>query len=391
MLAQPFPRTGDASDDYMPPLLIAHIALMSLVFVLIYPLGLLAGISKSKLHIPLQILGTLIFIPAYIMGHNVHVTKPYVSLNPHKWFAWVILGLVAVQALVGLGIKFAKRVLGGRIRRFCLGFIGVTRDCGDDNLGNCLAHYIMGGFFLYYGCITLLRFTFSLSYNQELIDSFLIFIWGLVNANTLHHPFNERWNEVDRQHTMLGVLYISLGFISLVVEFCFSSVIPNIFPFLTIGMTGVAFASHAQHSHLSSGVHIFVGYALMIASTARVYTVITRFSAKERKVVSPVEIVVGVFMNIAGILFTSSNYDFMTYFGSKEVGMDHVTYSLAGVSIAVGFAGYVLCLAAVYSWLKGKRIGGGGGESEVVWMAVKEDDYVEEEERVSEEDSRIFF
>lgn len=79
--------------------------------------------------------------------------------------------------------------------------------CREGNLGQCLAHYIMGSAFIAYAVILVIMLHFGGKWlerrdcSQELLDSSVIMVWGIVNTFTEHH--GGPWTNKDMQHTML--------------------------------------------------------------------------------------------------------------------------------------------------------------------------------------------
>jgi hypothetical protein len=93
--------------------------------------------------------------------------------------------------------------------------------CRGGELGQCLAHYIMGSAFIAYAAILVIMLNFGGNWlerrgcSQELLDSCVIMIWvspffgiqeradrkGIINTFTMHQ--GGPWTNKDMQHTML--------------------------------------------------------------------------------------------------------------------------------------------------------------------------------------------
>lgn len=99
--------------------------------------------------------------------------------------AWPILGWVQML--------FGALTIGG----YCFG----------DNLGQCLAHYIMGSGFIAYGILYAVALFYGSAWlrrqghSQEWYDSWVIMLWGIVNSFTEHRGSLTKWSHKDLQHT----------------------------------------------------------------------------------------------------------------------------------------------------------------------------------------------
>jgi hypothetical protein len=77
--------------------------------------------------------------------------------------------------------------------------------CYGGNLGQCLAHYIMGSAFVGYGILLAIAVNVGGEWlkrrgrSQEWFDSWVIMLWGIVNTFTEHH--GGTWSHKDMQHT----------------------------------------------------------------------------------------------------------------------------------------------------------------------------------------------
>ncbi|KAJ3026281.1 hypothetical protein HK097_006484, partial [Rhizophlyctis rosea] len=238
---------------------------MLLSYGIIFPLGFLFALAKSKKHAPTQIVGSLVAGAGFMMGHLNRT--PFWEGNPHVRFQWWMLVILVGQVGVGVGLKVTKmkdapksRVLqflqSIRLRilrpihvilgwsfvilpyvQGIFGLIPLTRTCGGQEVINCVAHFIMGSFFVYYGGVTVLRHfgVISLPFRMDVFDSLLITLWGFINTFFEHRP-GTPWNHTDLQHTSSGILWLCAGLLSLLLTFFkpYTSVTLNIVPALVI-------------------------------------------------------------------------------------------------------------------------------------------------------------
>ncbi|KAJ3045525.1 hypothetical protein HDV00_009182 [Rhizophlyctis rosea] len=410
----PYPTDAELSTMPWDPYLITHITLMLLAYGVIFPLGFLFALAKSKKHSPTQIVGSLVAGVAFIMGHR-NRTK-YFPHNPHKRFQGFMLWILIMQVGLGVMLKLTKggsdasssskilqflRSIRSRILRpahvitgwsFVLlpyiqaifGLIALTRTCGGDEVINCVAHFIMGSFFVYYGSVTVLRHygAIRLPFRMDVFDSILITLWGFINAFFEHRP-GTPWNHTDMQHTSSGILWLSAGLLSLLLTFYppYAKSTLNIIPALVIVFTGVQMAMHAQHSVFSSTVHCFFGGALVVSGLLRVWDLYLTYGRRrdggvgrdgkddngdtedartlQNHAATPtsLHLPTGLFLILSGVLFMSGNSTAVMWAESAHI--DPVSYSAVGVAIAFGVVGYVLGLLAVVRVVVGGKASGG--------------------------------
>ena len=80
-----------------------HILLMGTAFGLIFPTGMVLGIVKSRFHVPIQILGTIIAVLGYFLGH-LHKGRQFAPTAHASFANTLMLGLVA-QVVMGAYLK----------------------------------------------------------------------------------------------------------------------------------------------------------------------------------------------------------------------------------------------------------------------------------------------
>ncbi|KAJ5888948.1 Protein YTP1 [Penicillium taxi] len=272
-----------------------HILLMGLSFGLIFPLGMVLGMVRSRWHVPVQTVGTVIAIVAYFLGH-AHKGRQF-GKNVHASVAnWLML-LLVVQVVLGVYLRLhLEKAFQGRIRwifvrahgiigkimpvvswtQMLFGGITALGFCQGEHTGQCAAHFIMGSAFVAYG-ITLLVLLLAGQYwlrrtgrSQEFFDSAVIAAWGCVNTFTEHHWGGE-WVRNDLQHTLMGVIWWCAGLLGMWMSRTRGGQPKrNIIPAIVIIQTGYSMGAHPQTLMISTMIHTFFGYTLMAAGVARI-------------------------------------------------------------------------------------------------------------------------
>ncbi|KAK7038692.1 hypothetical protein VNI00_010576 [Paramarasmius palmivorus] len=283
-----------------------HIFLQALVWGVLFPVGMVLGISRSRWHVPLQSVGFLLTAGGYILGHS-HKGRSFLE-GAHGKMASIMFIPITAQLVLGIYLKLhihertlrpwavrAHGILGksypiwGWIQML-FGAITIRSYCRGGHLGQCLAHYIMGSGFIAYGIIMAIILLVGESWvrrsgrSPEWWDSWVIMLWGIVNTFTEHH--GGAWSVKDMQHTILGVLWWTGGALGIFlarnnqrnvvpavmsVTFFDSSSIRLIdFAINSIILTGWGMSSHAQELMISTKVHAMFGYTLMLAGITRI-------------------------------------------------------------------------------------------------------------------------
>lgn len=252
-------------------------------------------IVRNRWHVPLQVLGTIIAVPAYFMGH-MHKGRTFAP-NIHAKFANTLMLMLAVQVVFGIYLKFhIERGFHGKIRKVAVyghGIVGKLMPvvawvqmlfggitslgfCHEDHLGQCLAHFIMGSAFVGYGIILTIMMLAGQYWlrrtgrSQEFFDSTLIAAWGCVNTFT-EHRWGQSWGGNDIQHTTMGVIWWIAGLAGIwLSRKKDGSPKRNVIPGFVIFITGWAMSAHPQHLPLSTMIHTLFGYTLMAAGLTRI-------------------------------------------------------------------------------------------------------------------------
>ncbi|KZV99235.1 hypothetical protein EXIGLDRAFT_699275 [Exidia glandulosa HHB12029] len=347
-----------------------HIALQTTLWGLLWPLGMVLGITRSRWHVPLQATNFALTAAGYVLGHK-HGGRKFLPSAHEKMANFLLLPLAAMLVLgVYLKLHIHERTLRpyavvahGIIGKtwpllawiqMLFGAIALGDYCGPEALSQCLAHYIMGSAFVGYGVLLLLALALGgwaawieeKGISQEWIDSWVIMLWGIVNTFALHR--GGRWSHKDMQHVSLGVLWWAGGALGILLS---SKGRRSIVPALLIVITGWAMSAHEQAQMISTRVHGMFGIALMGAGVARIVEIsfidgrpaATSGWAEAWRMLTPFGLIAG------GILFMSATDEELAFVSSKGVEMDHETYILLMFSLA--FLVYTLTAALARAYL----------------------------------------
>ena len=160
--------------------------------------------------------------------------------------------------------------------QFVFGATTAVGFCREDHLGQCLAHFIMGGAFVGYGIVMTMMLLVGQMWlrrtgrSQEFFDSIVIAAWGCVNTFT-EHRWGQAWVKNDLQHTSMGIVWWCAGLLGVWLSRSRNGKPRrNIIPAIVIIMTGWGMSAHPQELELSTMVHKVFGYSLMAAGVARI-------------------------------------------------------------------------------------------------------------------------
>lgn len=365
------------SAEPIDTILWIHIFIQMAAWGVIFPLGMVLGMVKSRWHVPLQVVGTALAIVGYAIGHR-HKGREFRHNNVHSKFATPISIMLAAQVVLGIYLKLhLEKGIHGKIRRVVklghgiLGkalpvfawtqmlFGGITTlgFCQDDHIGQCLAHFIMGSAFIAYGILlTILLLVGQLwlkrtGRSQEFFDSAVITAWGVVNTFT-EHRWGSAWVQNDWQHTTMGIVWWCAGLVGIWLSRDRDGRPQrNFIPGFVILITGWAFGGHPQHMPVSAEVHKMYGYTLMAAGATRIIEV--SFVLRDRATLSANGRETNSFQYIPVFLLYASGFMFM---GATEEqmelvsnsSMDHVAYILILFSLAALLFLFTLMLVQVY-------------------------------------------
>ncbi|CEL09975.1 Putative Integral membrane protein [Aspergillus calidoustus] len=375
------PEGSASSEDPIDSTLWVHMILMGLAFGIIFPLGMVLGIVRSRWHVPVQIIGAAIALVAYFLGH-AHKGRQFAK-NAHARFANILMFILAGQVALGVYLKLhIERGIHGRIRRIIVilhgilgkampivswvqmlfGGIAALGFCRDDHLGQCLAHFIMGSAFIAYGILLTILLLVGQYWlrrtgrSQEFFDSLVIAAWGCVNTFT-EHRWGGPWVHNDLQHTTMGIVWWCAGLLGIWLSRKRNGRPKrNLIPAIVILLTGYAMSGHPQHSMISTMIHTIFGYTLMAAGLTRIIEI--SFVLRDKSTLSADGTDPNSFQYLTPFLLYASGFLFM---GATEeqmqlledAGVTHVSYVLILYSIAFIlflFVNILLHIYAVHAW-----------------------------------------
>ncbi|PWN42333.1 hypothetical protein IE81DRAFT_280799, partial [Ceraceosorus guamensis] len=386
------------SDPSLPidTMLWMHIILQGAVWLGLFPLAMVLGLTRSRWHVPLSVTSLVLTSGGYILGRQPRgKTSRGFPHTAHGTFASFLIWYMLLQALMGTYLKLHLRFGEKRIRpvivrihgafgtgftiigfvQSVLGVITLRNWCFGGHLGQCLAHGIMGGAFIGYGVLFLIFLKAGALWlrrrriSQEFLDSCVITAWGLVNAFTEHH--GGPWTHKDLQHTLLGVVWFAAGAAGMWTS---RNGKRSVLPAVVIILTGWAMSGHAQALMLSTMVHALFGWTLMAAGLARIIEVcfvlrdLPSGGEQEQQQLIALghppgqsgwfEIKAWQYLPIyllmsAGVLFMSATDEELHW--ANDQGVDHITWGLIDFSIASIFFLWANMLVDLYTSSGGKR------------------------------------
>ncbi|KAH8928513.1 hypothetical protein BT69DRAFT_1237032 [Atractiella rhizophila] len=367
--------------DWSQPLdnlIYLHFVFQATVWGVIYPLGLVFGLARSRFHVPFQVTGTVLTLAGYFFGVN-HGGRQFPETFHHN-FGVTVFTLLSCQVALGVYLK-AHVHEGTRLRRGAvmihgvigkafpvlgwtqglLGYVSLMGFCRGGHLGQCLAHYIMGSSFIAYGIILSIMLYFGAAWlerkniSQEYLDSWVICVWGIVNTFT-EHDFLEKsggWSVKDMQHSSMGVIWWAGGALGI---FLGRNRKRNFVPSAILILTGWAMSSHAQAMMLSTEVHKAFGEALMGAGLARLIEICFVLKGKhslheldpsvDEGAIHPWQHLPPFLLICSGLTFMSATDEELHFL--MDLGMDHVTYILLLLSGAFVIYLWTLLLIKTY-------------------------------------------
>ncbi|CAN8095242.1 unnamed protein product [Discula destructiva] len=357
------PDDSAVSPEPMDSILWAHIFINMFAFGILFPLGMVLGITKSRWHVPTQALATLLAMLGYALGH-MHKGREFRSDNVHSRFGdWVYFYMFA-QVIVGVYLRlhlekgYQRRVrpvirimhgIAGKAfpvivwTQMLFGGITALGFCQGEHLGQCLAHFIMGSAFIAYGILlTILMLVGQLwikrtGRSQEFFDSVVIAAWGCVNTFT-EHRWGTAWVRNDWQHTTMGIVWWCAGLAGVWLSRARDgSPKRNFVPGFVILLTGWAMSAHPQELMISAMTHKAFGYTLMAVGVTRIIEV--SFVLNDKVGISENGYDVHSFQYIPPFLLYASGFLFMGATEEQMVlvdaaGMDAVAYVLILYSLA---------------------------------------------------------
>ncbi|RPD58978.1 hypothetical protein L226DRAFT_465771 [Lentinus tigrinus ALCF2SS1-7] len=380
--------TEEQKNAPVDTILWLHIFLQAAVWGVLFPTGMVLGLSRSRWHVPLQSAGFALTIAGYILGHS-HRGRSFLA-GAHGKFANILFVPIALQLALGIYLKLhiheqtirpwavkAHGVVGKAYPIFgwvqmLFGAIAFRGYCRGGNLGQCLAHYIMGSGFIAYGTIMAILLLVGEAWvrrsgrSPDWWDSWVIMLWVL---NTFTEHRGSVWSVKDMQHTILGVLWWAGGILGIYLS---RNNQRSIVPAIIIILTGWAMSDHTQALMLSTKVHAIFGYTLMSAGLTRIIEVCfvapkytqdvtdgdthsehTLDASRDESSASS-HSPMRAFRHLPPFLLVSSGLLFMSATDEElhfvnDAGMDHVTYILIMFSIAFIMYTLIVTLINLYS------------------------------------------
>ena len=227
----------------------------------------------------------------------MHGGRQFRPNNAHARFATPLVLALVAQVGMGAYLKLhLERGLNGRIRRLVrpahgllgkafpvlswthmvLGGITAMGFCQGEHLGQCAAHFIMGGAFVGYGVLLTIVLVAGQVWvrrsgrSQEFYDSAVIAAWGCVNSFT-EHRWGQEWRGNDWQHTTMGGVWWCAGLAGVGLSRDRDGRPKrNFVPGFVLLLTGWGMSAHPQALTASAEVHAMFGYTLMAAGAARI-------------------------------------------------------------------------------------------------------------------------
>ena len=341
-----------------------HIAMEAGAWAVLFPLAMVLGLVRHRFHVPLSIAAVVISLTGFIFGQH-HGGRQF-KHTVHGTFAGVLFFLLLAQAACGVYLRLhlawsrerhvrpVVLVIHGVLGRafpvvgwaqMVFGIATLQSWCEGGHLNQCLAHYIMGSAFTAYSVILLIMMKCAVEWlrrrgcAQEYLDSWVIFIWGMINTFTEHQ--GGPWTHKDLQHTLMGVVWWAGGAAGVWLS---RKGQRSVLPAVIIMLTGWAMSGHKQAVAISTHIHALFGYALMAGGVCRIIEIcfVLRDAPSgtvDRPTVPGAWFPVSVFQYLppfllvaGGIMFMSATDEEMRWADAK--GIDYVTWGLIDFSVA---------------------------------------------------------
>jgi hypothetical protein len=243
---------------------------------------------------------------------------------------------------------------------------------------------IKGGIFFFYGITTFGRYMGAFAnrgwawnridgasgFSFEMIESCLIFVYGITNTWMEHFGQDSAWTHKDLEHASLAFMWWWCGLIGILVEsralrrLLERTILThtqttvqkegyslNPFPALTVLMTGISMGNHHQDTAYSTQIHFMWGLLLASAAICRFVTYLTlyRNTPTDAQPSRPPSELLGAFLLIAGsILFMASNSGTLLWLRRNNVDsmfLMNVCVALTSMTLT-----YVAFLQIIKAW-----------------------------------------
>ncbi|KAH3953156.1 hypothetical protein HBH53_038570 [Parastagonospora nodorum] len=374
------PEGQAISVDPLDSILWVHILIQTMAWGIIFPTGMVLGIIRSKWHVPVQTLGSVLAIAGYFLGHK-HKGRQFTK-NIHAQFVPYIMLMLISQIAMGIYLKLhLEKGIHAKVRKVVIrvhGFVGKAMPiatwvqfifggitalgfCRADHTGQCLAHFIMGSAFIAYGIILVILLLVGQAWlrrtgrSQEFFDSLVIAAWGCVNTFT-EHRWGHEWGHNDLQHTSMGIIWWAAGLVGVWLSRTRGGRPKrNLIPGMVIFVTGWAMSAHPQHLPISTMIHTVFGYTLMAAGAARIIEI--SFVLKDRSFIADgsdpnsFQYMTPFLLIAGGFMFMGATEEQMQIL--HDANVTHVSYILILFSVAFLlflFVNMLIHLYAVSAW-----------------------------------------
>ncbi|GAB0134788.1 hypothetical protein EsDP_00003145 [Epichloe bromicola] len=357
------PEGQTVSVEPLDTTLWIHIFINMFAYGVIFPIGMVLGMTKSRWHVPTQVLGSALALLGFFLGH-AHGGREFTGHNIHSIFANILQLLLVGQVVLGLYLKgHWEKGLNGTIRKLirpCHSIIGKAMPlmswaqmifggitalgfCQGEHVGQCAAHFIMGGAFIAYGVILTIILLVGQVWmqrcgrSQEFFDSAVIAAWGCVNTFT-EHRWGTAWVRNDWQHTTMGIIWWCAGLAGMwLSKDRDGNPKRNFIPGFVILITGWAMSSHPQELMVSAMTHSTFGKTLMAVGLTRIIEV--SFILKDKQSLSEdgrswnsFQFIPVFLLYAAGFLFMGATEEQMNLVAQSD--MDGISYILILFSLA---------------------------------------------------------
>ncbi|KAM3509313.1 hypothetical protein MY10362_000648 [Beauveria mimosiformis] len=381
------PEGETVTKEPLDPITWLHIFIQMFAYGVIFPIGMVFGMTKSRWHVPTQAVGSSLALLGFFLGHS-HGGRQYVSNNVHSVFANILQLLLIAQVVLGLYLKgHWERGINGRIRllirpfhsvigkampllawvQMIFGGITTLGFCQGDHLGQCAAHFIMGGAFIAYGILLTIILLAGQVWmrrtgrSQEFFDSSVIAVWGCINTFT-EHRWGTAWVKNDWQHTTMGIVWWCAGLAGIwLSRDRDGNPKRNFIPAFVIFITGWAMSAHPQELMVSAMTHAMFGKTLMAVGVTRVIEIAFVLEDKQSlhesgRTWNSFQYIPVFLMYAAGFLFMGATEEQMNLVDSSA--MDGVSYTLILYSLAFMVFLFTNMLIHLYDRLSPKEEGG---------------------------------
>ncbi|KAL1915102.1 uncharacterized protein VTP21DRAFT_7583 [Calcarisporiella thermophila] len=176
-------------------------------------------------------------MPARARYHQWTARIPRVVSVPLGYATYMLSALLS-RAFTSTVLFWSHRILGRLIlilafMQVILGAVAFTGGCQAWEVLGCIAHYIKGAIFFWYGILTFARFLgcfaeWGWAWNvvpdhekyitAEFIEAFTVFLYGITNTWMEHFGQSSEWSHKDFQHASLAFMWWWAGLCGVLLE-----------------------------------------------------------------------------------------------------------------------------------------------------------------------------